>query len=68
MNEWFIRLSYRFADNKTILVNHQEHKKIADEVIARKKMAVNHLYEHITGGINNLIAKLNESGLIRGGK
>jgi GntR family transcriptional regulator, carbon starvation induced regulator len=69
MNEWFIRLSYKFADKQTLLANHQEHKKIANEVIAKRKtLASNHLYAHINGGIDNLIANLKKNGLIRGAK
>ena len=45
MNEWFTRLNYKFADRKRLLANYQEHKKIADAVIARKKtIAINYLY------------------------
>ncbi len=66
MSEWFTKLSYRFADSRTILANHQEHKIIADEVIGKKlRSASNNLYNHITGGVNDLIAQLKKHGLIR---
>jgi len=67
MSEWFTRLSYKFADSKSIRTNHREHKIIAEAVIARKlRTASNYLYEHITGGLTNLVIQLKKNDLIRG--
>lgn len=64
-HQWYVLLSYKFADHSIIAANHEEHKQIAEAVIARKtKEAIEKSYFHITSGIEDLILKLSSRGLI----
>lgn len=64
-HQWYVLLSYKFADHSIISANHLEHKQIAEAVIARKtKEAIEKSFIHITSGVEDLIAKLISRGLI----
>lgn len=64
-HQWYVMLSYKFADHSNIRANHQEHKQLAEVVIARKiQEAIEQSFIHITSGVEDLISKLIYRGLI----
>lgn len=64
-HQWYVLLSYKFADHSTIKANHLEHKQIAEAAIARnEKEAVEKSLVHIVSGAEELISKLLSRGLI----
>lgn len=64
-HEWFVRLSFHFADSPLMKVNHKQHQEIANYVLKKKiESAKEALYSHITSGADNLINKLLKHNLI----
>lgn len=57
-HQWYILLSYKFADHAMICANHQEHQRLCEAVVGRKSNACKMLFDHITSGKEDLIAKL----------
>lgn len=64
-HQWYIALSYKFADHAIFRANHLEHKKIGEAALARKAdEALRLMRHHITAGIDDLIQKLKIKELI----
>lgn len=66
-HQWYIFLSYKFADSSLIAPNHLEHVALAEAVIAKKiPEAIELMHHHVESGIDDLIHKLSHLGLIYG--
>lgn len=64
-HQWYILLSYKFANETVIAANHKEHQEIADLALARSiEDCARLLFDHITAGVEQLIVNLQMRGLL----
>ncbi len=64
-HEWFVRLSFHFADSPLMKVNHKQHREIANFALKKKiESAKEALYSHITSSADNLLNNLLRHNII----
>lgn len=64
-HEWYVCLSYKFADEQTLKMNHLEHQSIAEVILKRNaEEGMKALYHHITAGKEKLVNNLLKNNLI----